>query len=83
MILRYLKVLLLFTFSGHNLNNRYADDKMLIAETQKKLQELLKNLGKESDKKRLNINCKKREWMVVNKRNRPRCKLQIRNVKSE
>lgn len=57
MILRELEVLSRYIIGSHNLHNiRYADDTVLIADTQRKLLELLQKIVKESEKKGLNIN---------------------------
>ena len=58
-----------FVIGGHNMNNlRYADDTVLISESEDKLQELLRKVIEESEKKGLTINCKKTECMVVSKK---------------
>lgn len=68
---------------GHYLSNmRCADDKSLMADTERKLHELfLAKVVKESEKKGLNINCKKTEYTVVNKTNRLWYKLRIEDTK--
>lgn len=48
---------------------------------ERKLQELLQKVVKESKKKGLNLNCKKIECMVVSKRDNLTCKLQIGDTK--
>jgi len=67
-----------FVIGGHNVNNiRYADDTVLLAESQEKLQDLLDKVVDASRKKGLTINCKKTECMVVSKRTSPPCELKI------
>ena len=59
---------------GANISNlRYADDTVLLAESEKELQDLLDKVAEESKKKDLMINCKKTECMVVSKRVSPAC----------
>lgn len=50
---------------------------VLVADTERKPQALLQKVVKESEMKRLIINCKETECMVVGKWNNSRCKLQI------
>ena len=66
---------------GHNINNlRYADDTILIAETEEDLQELLDTVVKESEMKGLTLNSKKTEVVVVSRKNDiPKCKITISN----
>ena len=67
---------------GHNINNlRYADDTVLISESQDQLQKLLNKVLEASEAKGLTINCKKKtEFRVVSKKSIiPKCKLQIGN----
>ena len=55
--------------NGQNLNNlRYADDTVLIAESDDQLQKLLNIVVLESEKLGLTLNLKKTECMVVSKR---------------
>ncbi len=78
MILRALEDLKGVHVGGRNVNNlRYADDTVLIAESQAKLQELLDKVVEESETKGLSINCKKTVCMVVSKKGSPRCDLRI------
>ncbi|XP_037794114.1 uncharacterized protein LOC119589587 [Penaeus monodon] len=79
LILRELEGLQGFVIGGHNMNNiRYADDTVLISESEGKLQELLDKVVEESAKKGLTINCKKTECLVVSKKTRrPDCRLYI------
>jgi len=59
-ILRELDGMPGFVIGGHNVNNiRYADDTVLLAESQEKLQDLLDKVVDTSRKKGLTINCKK------------------------
>ena len=74
---------------GHNINNlRYADDTVLIADTEEKLQVILQTVTKESENKGLQLNAKKTECMVVTKKpDVPTCNLtckceQIKQVKT-
>lgn len=51
---------------GHNINNlRYADDTVLIADSEEKLQKILTTVTDESEKKGLQLNAKKTECMVI------------------
>ncbi|GFO20073.1 catenin (cadherin-associated protein), alpha 3 [Plakobranchus ocellatus] len=53
---------------GHNINNlRYSDDPLLIADTEEKLQNILTTVKIESENKRLHLNAKKTECMVISK----------------
>ena len=63
MILRKLVEVKGVHVGGKNINNfRYADDTVLIAESQAQLQELLDRVVNASQEKGLTINCKKTEW---------------------
>lgn len=55
---------------------------MLITDIKMKLQVLLQKIGKDSEKKGLPINYKKKESMVFRKKKMPRCQLRIRDSKS-
>ena len=58
---------------GYNMNNIiYADDKVLIADNDNELQEMLDTVVRESEKKGISLNKKKTEVMVISKKN---CKL--------
>lgn len=48
--------------------------------TERKLQDILDNLAKESGKKGLTINCEKTECVIVNKRNSHRCEVRIGDI---
>lgn len=75
-IVRELEVVPGFVIGGHNLNSiRYADVTVLIADTERTLQKLLRKLVKKSKRKGLNINYKKTEYMFISKRNSRTCKL--------
>ena len=53
---------------GNNINNlRYADDTMLIADSEEKLQNILTIVTVESENKGLQLNAKKTECMVISK----------------
>jgi len=63
---------------GENITNvRYADETVLIAESQSDLQRLLDVVVEESAKRHLSINCKKAECLVVSKKGTPACSLKI------
>ena len=67
--------------NGHSINNRrYADDTVLISESQDQLKQLLNKVVEASEAKGLTINCKKIECLVVSKKSIiPKSKLQIGN----
>ena len=53
---------------SHNLNNiRYADDIVLIADSEENLKKVTDKVVSESESKELSINCKKTECLVVSK----------------
>ena len=53
---------------GHNINNlRYADDTVLIADSEEKLQKILTTVTDESEKG-ITAQCKKTECMVISKK---------------
>ena len=64
---------------GQNVNNiRYADDTVLIADGEEKLQRLLQNVHTASEEKGLSINVAKTECMVMTKgKERVRCELNL------
>ena len=66
---------------GQNNNNiRYADDTVLVADSEEKLLVMLDRIKQESERKGLNINVKKTECMVISKRLPvPRLNLQCGN----
>ena len=58
-----------FRIGGKNIANlRYADDTVLLSESQTDLQKLLDVLVRESERKGLSLSCKKTECMVVFKK---------------
>jgi len=81
-ILREISTLQGFLIGGHNLNNlRYADDTVLIAESEEKLQEILDKVVEASEKKGLTINCRKTECMVISKQKvAKQCKIRIGDI---
>ena len=53
---------------GNNINNlRYADDTVLIADSEEKLQNVLTTVTVESENKGLQLNAKKTECMIISK----------------
>ena len=53
---------------GQNVNNiRYADDTVLVADSEEKLQVMLNEIKEESERRGLNINIRKTECMVISK----------------
>ena len=56
-----------FKIAGRNINNlRYADDTILMAESEKELESLLMKVKKESEKAGLKLNIQKsRSWHLV------------------
>ena len=81
MIMHHLEGIPGIQIGGHNINNlRYADDTVLIVETEEDLQELLETVVKESEIKGLTLTNKKTEVMVVSRKNDiPTCKITIDN----
>ena len=77
MILRNLGNIQGLTINGENFNNlRYADDTVLIAESEQQLQRLLNTVVLESEKMGLSLNVKKTECLVVSKKSlNPKCNL--------
>ena len=70
-----------FIVGGYNFNNaRYADDAVLVAGSERKLQQMLDKVVEEGNKMGMAINCKKTECLVVSKRKSPRCELRIGEV---
>src|SRR5215469_5436117 len=64
MIMREIKELEGIRLNGYNINNiRYADDTVLVADSEKKLQGLLNVLNEVSERKGLKINKSKTEVM--------------------
>ena len=71
-ILRQIEDLPGITVNGHNINNiRYADDTVLIADTETGLQNLLNKVIVESEKLGLTLNTKKTYTMTVSKKPEP------------
>ena len=64
---------------GHNINNiRYADDTVLTADSEEKLQELLNKVVEESKNKGLELNSKKTESMIITRKTSiPKCEIKI------
>ena len=68
MILRNIEQHEGITVGGYNINNlRYADDTVLIADSEEKLQDIIIIVTKESENKGLQLNAKKTECMVISK----------------
>ena len=69
MIMRNIRDCECVRVGGQNINNiRYADDTVLVADSEEKLQMMLDRIKKESERKGLNINVKKTECIVISKR---------------
>ena len=68
-----------FTVGGRNINNiRYADDTVLIADSQEKLQDILTEVKEASEAEGLAINVEKTEVMVISKKAQvPRCNVRV------
>lgn len=62
-----------------NLKIRYAVDKILISDTERKLPKLLQKIVNKSKKKRLNINFKKTECLTIS----PEYKIQIGDINNQ
>ena len=55
---------------GYNMNNiRSADDRVLIADNENELQEMLDTVVRESENKCISLNKKKTDVMVISKKN--------------
>lgn len=82
-ILTELVYLPVFIIKGHNLNNiHYAEDTVLMADSQGKLKELLNMVVKESKKKKMTIKCKNIECIAfVSKKDSLRCELHFWDIK--
>ena len=82
MILRNIEELQGVKVGGRELNNlRYADDTVLIADSEQKLQSLLTTASVKSEEKGLQLNAKKTECMVVSKKpNAPTCNISCKGV---
>ena len=69
MILREISDIEGIRVGGYNMNNlRYADDTVLISDSQEGLQALIDKVGTESEKKGLLLNVKKTECMLITKK---------------
>ena len=80
-ILREIEDLNGFIISGHNVTNlRYADDTMLIADSEERIQALLDRVIVESEKMGLTLNKKKTEYMIISKRECNKSNLRIGNT---
>ena len=80
-ILREIEDLNGFIISGHNVTNlRYADDTMLIADSEEKIQALPDRVTVESEKMGLTLNQKKTEYMIISKRECNKSNLRIGNT---
>ena len=65
---------------GQNVNNiRYADDTVLIADSEEKLQRIIDEVDAAGEELGLKINRSKTECMVMSKRSAPSCDLKIGN----
>ena len=65
---------------GVNINNiRYADDTVLIADSEEKLQNLVNAVNRKSEEYGLRINKKKTETLVIAKTGNPTCNIKINN----
>ena len=65
---------------GKNINNiRYADDTVLIADSEEKLQRLVERVDAAGEEMGLRINRKKTECMVMSKRTAPACNIRVRD----
>ena len=64
--------------NGENINNvRYADDAALIADSEKKLRDIVDKIVTESEKLGLSLNVKKTYCMVISKKKEtPKCHLE-------
>ena len=80
-IIRKIKELEGIRIGGINVNNiRYADDTVLIADSEEKLQALIQTINQASEEMGLKINIKKTETMVVSKApNPPQCNFTLNN----
>ena len=69
MIMRQIEEMEGLKIGGHNINNiRYADDTVLTADSEEKLQELLNKVVEESENKGLELNSKKTESMIITRK---------------
>ncbi|GFR85200.1 retrovirus-related Pol polyprotein LINE-1 [Elysia marginata] len=79
MIMRQIEEMEGLKIGGHNINKlRYADDTVLTADSEEKLQELLNKVVEESKNKGLKLNSKKTESMIITRKTSiPKCKIKI------
>ncbi|GFS23270.1 retrovirus-related Pol polyprotein from type-1 retrotransposable element R2 [Elysia marginata] len=79
MIMRQIEEMKGLKIGGHNINNiRYADDTVLTADSEEKLQELLNKVVEESKNKGLELNSKKTESMIITRKTSiPKCGMKI------
>ena len=69
MIMRQIEEMEGLKIGGHNINNiKYADDTVLTADSEEKLQELLNKVVEESENKGLELNSKKTESMIITRK---------------
>ncbi|KAK3750249.1 hypothetical protein RRG08_041278 [Elysia crispata] len=80
MIMRHIEEIEGLKIGGHNINNiRYADDTVLTADSEEKLQELLNKVVEESENKGLELNSKKTESMIITRKTSiPKCEIKIK-----
>ena len=80
MIMRQIEEIEGLKIGGHNINNiRYADDTVLTADSEEKLQELLNKVVEESQNKGLELNSKKTESMIITRKTSiPKCEIKIK-----
>ena len=66
------------SIGGYNINNvRYADDTVIIANSEKELQAMMDVITDQSQNKGLSLNNKKTEVMVISKKSCPKCVIKI------
>ena len=80
MIMRQIEEIQGLKIGGHNINNiRYADDTVLTADSEEKLQELLNKVVEESENKGLELNSKKTQSMIITRKTSiPKCEIKIK-----
>ncbi|KAK3705052.1 hypothetical protein RRG08_059702 [Elysia crispata] len=80
MIMRQIEEIEGLKIGGHNINNiRYADDTVLTADSEEKLQEVLNKVVEESENKGLELNSKKTESMIITRKTSiPKCEIKIK-----
>ncbi|GFS23497.1 lactation elevated protein 1-like [Elysia marginata] len=79
MIMRQIEEMEGLKIGGHNINNiRYADDTVLTADSEEKLQELLNKVVEETKNKGLELNSKKTESMIITRKTSiSKCEIKI------